>query len=223
MSLDIQVIHNDPNEFIDELILLNHLLFDEYIDALEEFIQIEMSKYTEHIHYNDSDNESYFWIYKYRNFSMPDWDMNYIFRKYYPSMIRGSALILLFSILESTLNEIGGYCSRYSDVSQYKADNSIFDKIKEIFKNIEYRIFFNDKEYLINKNIFNSQEWRIIKQSQRVRNCYAHSHGQLKKRDESFMLKDLFSLHGNFILIEELALKRISENILNFYKNIFIK
>jgi hypothetical protein len=118
------------------------------------------------------------------------WDLDGVFREYFPSLQRSSALVALFGFFENELNHL---CELYKKTRSY---NVSFKDLSG--QGIERAAGYLEK--VVNLNIQKqSQHWREIKDIQKLRNLLVHLNGKLvaidgtvKKHEQDYVQQNKF-------------------------------
>ena len=133
------------------------------------------------------------------------WDLEKIFKEYFPSLQRRSALITLFSVFEHTLNDL---CILFQNTENYKIGFKDL-KGKGIDRSIMYLELVSDIPIDKGNNI-----WERVKLIQNIRNIVVHNDGGLIKDDGT--PKDEFKIvkQNNFLSGEKEVF--VEEGYLNY-------
>lgn len=223
-----------PKHVISEVVS-NGYIYDEYLNGIEELVKMEASLHSEEIleenldAYKQDPTYSPTILSTYRNFTDDDGYATWFVRQELPSLIRGSALVTLFSIFEDNIKYICNHFLSfttlnisYADLSSHRA----LDKFKIALKILGDKILDDDKPFYINKDLFNENSYRVIKDAQIIRHCFAHANGQIKIDDAKIIKKNnlltkYFNVTNDFrIIIEKGALIFVSDNMRVFFNSL---
>lgn len=220
-----------PQTMISDLIDYNSI-YDEYLDGIEELVEKEMHHYaTDILAEEDEDvyNDPQYCpteISSYRSYKDTDGYVDYFVLKELPSLIRGSAVVTLYSIFEKNIKDI---CEKFFSFSsmklkyQYIAGNNALEKLKTVTKILDNKIVFGERIYHINAKLFQESSYKIIEDIRAIRNCFAHANGEIKEEVSKIAflknkeIKNYFNVENNQVIIEKRGLNFISVTMRNFY------
>ena len=129
------------------------------------------------------------------------WDLDRIFKEYFPTLQRRSAFLSLYGFLEHELDKL---CVLYRKTENYKID---FRDLKDL--GIERSIKYLEKVagLPIDKG---NDKWRKVKSIQKIRNFIVHNDGKLgdiegnpRKIEQQIVVQNEFLAGENKIIIEE--------------------
>lgn len=223
-----------PQTILDECLFYDKI-HDEYIQGIEELVEKELKNFSNEIEIENCSDDNYDpsdisvrQIDRYRNYWDDDNFVNY-FKKKLPSLIRGSALISLFSIFEKNLKDISNKFLSFSNLNVKFNDlyGNALEKFKTALRILNNKLIDENGIYELNSQLFNEDNFKIIKDAQKIRNIFAHNDGVLSKEKtkDIFLLKKnnpYFSFEDDLILIEKGALHFVSENMRGFLQRIII-
>lgn len=226
----------NPRTIISDLISYDKI-YDEYLDGIEELIEKEKANFSSEIQLvSDGISSSELEpieITKYRNFWDSESGQIDYFNKKLPSLIRGSALITLFSIFENNLKMISDIFFRFSkmNISFLDLKGQTLDKFKIVFRVLNHKVFYENEIYMMSDTIFSQKKFNVIKMVNKIRNCFAHSDGMLGGNKTQEMVNAIKTLHlnsyfkidGDILLIEKGALHFIAQTMRDFFDEIFAK
>lgn len=144
------------------------------------------------------------------------WDLDSIFREYFPSLQRRSAFLTVWSFLEHQLDELcmlsqaeKGFGLSFTDLSGKGIDRSTsyLEKVTGL------------------QGLKNSEQWSVLKTLQRIRNVIAHDDGKLrnhlgKGKDgiQADMKKIGFLSGDDEIVVAEGFLSKVVEACNDYFK-----
>ncbi|OGU10488.1 MAG: hypothetical protein A2X61_08650 [Ignavibacteria bacterium GWB2_35_12] len=155
------------------------------------------------------------------------WDLNGIFKEYFPTLQRRSAFLSLFGFLE---HELDNLCMLYKKTNNYKIDPR---DLKDL--GIERSIKYLDIVVSLPFDKSNNK-WVNVKSIQKIRNLIVHNEGKLidiegnlRNNEQQIVLQNEFLSGDNVIIMEEgylnfvlktfdLLFKYIDELIQNQYR-----
>lgn len=149
-----------------------------FVDDIEAQCKDALKKYTDGLETvvleEDEATNTYDAYSHYRGLDSQSWDLDGIFKDYFPNLQRGSALITLFGFFE---NEMDRLCYLFIKTEKYKV------KLSDIKGNgLERSVNYLKKVAELNCNTDESL-WRRIANIQEVRNRFTHHRGCLSTHD----------------------------------------
>ena len=194
-------------------------LLESYIEGIEKqadesVIRFEQEKQTHVL--EDRPAEGYARVVDvHQGLDDESWDLQSIFKEYFPSLQRRSALLTLCGFFEHELDKL---CFLYKSEKNIKL--SLIDlKDKGIDRSTAYLA------KIANINTFkNSQEWQQIKRIQNIRNVIVHRSGELHEhnnksvKDAIAYIKEIETLSGE---TEIVIGKGFLTYVVNIYKEYF--
>jgi len=124
---------------------------------------------------SDEESEAYSRIVEvHQGLDSETWDLNELFKEYFPSLHRRSALLTLWGFVEHELNHL---CWLYQKEKSFQLSSH----------DLSGRGIVRSSNYLEKvvelKGLGISPEWDQLKKLQLIRNCIAHNDGKLSDRD----------------------------------------
>jgi len=128
------------------------------------------------VKYETDDKEEYEALVRtHQGLSDESWDLETIFREYFPSLQRRSALLTVWGYFEHELDKL---CLLYRSEKNYKIALTDLNG-----QGIDRSTSYLEKVAGIDAHK-NSQEWNCIKNIQKIRNAVAHRDARLLKSDD---------------------------------------
>ncbi len=179
-------------------------LIDSFVDGIETQATESIARYEREakkdtVTYETDDNEVYEALVKtHQGLSDESWDLETIFREYFPSLQRRSALLTIFGYFEHQLDKL---CLLYRSEKKYKI---ALTDLKDL--GIDRSTSYLEKVAGIDTHK-TSPEWRRIKNIQKVRNVVAHRDARLLKSGDEAVREIVkgekaLSLSGDEIVLE---------------------
>lgn len=222
-----------PKTIILELLDYNYI-YDEFLTGIEELVEKEITLHSTEI-LKEKDQTAYEDPYYapteiciYRNYKDIDGYATWFVQRELPSLIRGSALVTLFSIFENNIKFICDkfFCFfpmkiKYDDL----AGRNALEKLKTALKILDNKIIEEGRVYFINEKLFEQDIYKMIRKIKKIRDKFAHANGTIKNESEKQIFKDRdikkhFRIDGDRIVIEKGALFFVSQTMRNFCESI---
>jgi hypothetical protein len=209
------------NWFNNEVLLTFELLFT-FIENVENQVKFEIQQFnekkeTKFVDYNDYPNMSSSYD-THKSLDSTTWNLDSLFKEYFPTLQRSSALISLIGAIEHELNQL---CIILRNVKKLSLE------LKDLNgKGIERSVRYMEITAFPSIKRENSL-WNDITSIQKIRNLFVHNNGQLfdinggRKEAESNIVKKNDFLSGtNTITINAGYLSYTLDTFLGFFKHI---
>ena len=165
-----------------------------FVKTIESQADESYPKYQSEVDTVGDDTCPYTSVEIYNGLDSASWDLDSIFKDYFPSLQRRSALLSIFSLFENELNKL---CYLYMAEKSITIDLSDL-KGSGVVRAVEYL----SKVVEINTHK-SSREWQEIKSIQKLRNVIAHQDGKLydrqggKLKDTKLYISKTSTLYGD--------------------------
>lgn len=192
MSLSIS--KNSPEDWYLSDVSFSIELMKTYIQSVETQAKESVERYEEgkvYITQGASSSEEIAEIELYQGIDDSTWDLDNIFKEYFPSLLRSSGIVTLYTFLEDQLNRL---------CSIYEIHLELGVRCKDLRgSGIIRSVSYLEKIIGINVNK-NTQQWSEITRIQILRNIIVHTGGRISDIDERKKQKIQIYLRDNEFL-----------------------